>query len=467
MTLASGSTDPLRIDPDRFMSESELSRRQLALDERGLRATGSPQHEDYVRELAQRLSDVGVPDVVLEAIPMRRWTPSRWELSAGMQPIPVLSPVAYSGATTAHGVEGRFSPNPESGCIGVVEVAPTSITSKTFDDLDWDATSVGRGPEMPYVRIWLSQDAMRAELARFAAAGAVGLVIVVDIPEEQCRQGYFLYDGVHRGLPAVFVSREGAAAARDAATTGAIGRLVLEAAVEEVRTHNIVACIPGRSDELVVLQSHTDGPNGLEDNGPEAIVAMASSLAELPTDDLPRSILLLLTTGHFAIEEAWGVEEFLTRHAGDLVPRIAAALTIEHLGALTARTDRSEPTQPAEYELGCTFATPHRAIIDVVRRALLRAQVTEPRVVRPFVPDTTGRSPDGTTWPGDGGPFWHTAGLPAANFITGPDYLFNVEPVARYIDVAAVRRQAIAFTDAALELAALPWSQLRARCDLP
>jgi len=94
-----------------------------------------------------------------------------------------------------------------------------------------------------------------------------------------------------------------------------------------------------------------------------------------------------------------------------------------------------------------------------------RAAVTEARVLRPFVPETSGRSPDGLTWPGDGGPFWHAAGLPTANFITGPDYLFNVEPVMEFIDVAALRRQAIAFTEAVLELGAVPWDELHSRLD--
>ena len=136
---------------------------------------------------------------------------------------------------------------------------------------------------------------------------------------------------------------------------------ILEAVVEEAVTHNVLGIVPGASDELVVLQSHTDGPNGLEDNGPEAIVAMAAYLAELPREELPRSVLVLLSTGHFAIEEAWGLESFLTTHADDLVPRIAAAISIEHLGALARREDYVGNGVIAEYEFGACFATPHRA----------------------------------------------------------------------------------------------------------
>jgi len=456
------------IDASRFTSVEELSRWQLDLDRRGLRATGSPAHEAYVSDLARRLVEIGGIDVRTEALPMRRWTPSSWGLEVEGAAVPVTSFVAYSGSTGADGVTGTLSREPEHGGIGVVDVPVAALPAVTFDRLDWDAPDLpvhapGYDPAAPYARVWLSQDAMRDELARFAAAGAAGLVLVIDMPAEHVTGGYLLYDGVHRGLPALFVSREGGAQLRAAADRRAPARLVLDAVVQQVQTRNVLGLIPGASDELVVLQSHTDGPNGLEDNGPEAILAMATYLAGLPRTQLPRSVLVLLTTGHFAIEEAWGVESFLASHVDDLVPRIAAVLSLEHLGALPSRIDVERGVDVPDHEFGCVFASPHRALIDRVRAAVVRAEVTEAGVLRPYVPDTSGRSPDGMTWPGDGCAFWHAAGLPTANFITGPDYLFNVEPVMDFIDVAALRRQAIAFTEVVLELGAVPWAELHTR----
>lgn len=73
--------------------------------------------------------------------------------------------------------------------------------------------------------------------------------------------------------------------------------------------------IPGQSDELVVLNSHTDGTNGLEDNGPDVIVDIAQYLARLPGEALPRSVMIMLSAGHFAGGNA--IKDFLHRHAGD------------------------------------------------------------------------------------------------------------------------------------------------------
>jgi len=442
---------------DGFLTTELLSSWQAELDARGLRATGSPEHAAYIDDLATRLAEAGVSNVVTEALPMRRWTPRTWSLRVGAESVRVISPVAYSGSTPAEGITAMLSAEPAEGAIGVVRISRPPYNAALFDALDWGAPDLpahpaGYDPALPYERIWLSQDEMRAQLTRFAAAGAAGLVIAVDLPAAELPGAYLLYDGVHRGIPSLFVGRDEGEALL--AHVGEDATLVLDAVVEDAVTHNIIGLIPGASDELVAIQSHTDGTNGLEDNGPEAIIAMAAHLARTPRDELDRGILVLLTTGHFAIEEVWGMEAFLSAHREDLVPRIAAALCLEHLGARAVDGDE-------EYEFGCCFATPHPPVIDAMRRALTTAEVTEARVVRPFVPDVTGRSPDGKTWPGDGGPFWHAAGLPSANFITGPNHLLNVEPVGDRIDVDAMRRQLVAFTGAVRELSRTPWSELR------
>ncbi|XVV07639.1 hypothetical protein ACQPW3_20580 [Actinosynnema sp. CA-248983] len=112
-----------------------------------------------------------------------------------------------------------------------------------------------------------------------------------------------------------------------------------------------------------------------------------SVVEELGRTDLPAGVLVLLTTGHLATEEVWGVPAFLAEHRDDLVPRVKAALSVG---------------------TGSCFATGHPAVLDCARRALVRAG-DEPRVGRPFLPDDL--APDGVTWPGDGGPFWQ-AGVP-------------------------------------------------------
>ncbi|GAA2768872.1 hypothetical protein GCM10010103_79160 [Streptomyces paradoxus] len=333
------------VDAARFLPVATLARWQQALDDRGLRATGSAAHADYIGDLARRLSEVGVPDVALEAVPMHRWSARQWGLRladpGAEAEVAVVSPVAYSGDTGTGGVTGPLAAEPRPGVIGVVDIALPAFAAGDFDALDYCPSALAAvepayASDQRYERIWLAHDQMRAELARFAAAGAAGLILVIDLPEAELGGGYLLHDGVHRAIPALFVGRESGLQLHEAARRKTQATLTLTADSTRVDTHNIVGIIPGASDELVVLQSHTDGSNGLEDNGCEAILAMAHYLARLPRQELSRSVLVLLSTGHFATEEAWGLEAFLERHREDLVPRIAAALCLEHLGARVA-----------------------------------------------------------------------------------------------------------------------------------
>jgi hypothetical protein len=281
---------------------------------------------------------------------------------------------------------------------------------------------------------------------------------------------YMPYDAKLRNLPALFVDRDTGARLRQVAQAGGSARLTLEAQVAPTTSPNLMGVIPGASDELVILECHTDGTNGIEDNGPEAILAISQYLSRLPAGSLPRTILVLLATGHFAAGDL-GTVDFVFRHKQDLIKRTAAELTIEHLGALEWLPGADgKYALTGKYELGGSFTSPFPAYVDLMRRTLQRARVTEDRVLRPWVPfawtdpSPPGAPPDGLTYPGDGEAFWSRGGLPASNFITGPNYLLNGGVrVIDMIDIHALRRQAIKFTQLLLELTRTPLAQLQTR----
>ncbi|MGK5010933.1 hypothetical protein [Janthinobacterium sp. MDB2-8] len=89
-------------------------------------------------------------------------------------------------------------------------------------------------------------------------------------------------------LPGVFVDRDRdpGQRLRDRVHTGTVPalRLTMDATVRQVQTRKLVGIIPGKSGEWMVLNSHTDGPNALADNGANTIVDMAQYL--------PRSVML-------------------------------------------------------------------------------------------------------------------------------------------------------------------------------
>jgi hypothetical protein len=472
-----------RIDRSRFASVRELTARVGALDDLGLRATGSAVHHRYADSLAARLQDGGVTAVTTEGVPMKLWEPTSWNLEVvggiGAGPVPVAAYVPYSGMTPADGVTGPLSlltlgtginsdavPPVAPGTIGLVEVKGTPLTTGAFDAVDYGAPGEphhrpGYSPTIPYDRAWLDQGNVESVLQAYQGKGLAGLVFILDLPAAAARGMYMPYHGVLYDTPAVFVDRDTGAALERVALGGGHARLVLDASVRHISTPNVYGYIPGATEELVILESHHDGTNGVEENGCEAIVAIGRYLASVERCALPRSVLLLCATGHFA-GNALGCTTFIERHKDDLVARTAAAVSIEHLGALEWLPDASgNYAKTGQYEFGGFFSAPFDAVIDPCRASLAQAAVTEDRVMRPF---STGSSPDGLIWPGDGQPLWAIAGLPSANFITGPAYLLNGGMrVFDLIDMHAFRRQAIAFGDLLLALTRAPLEALQKR----
>jgi hypothetical protein len=125
-----------------------------------------------------------------------------------------------------------------------------------------------------------------AALEVLAAGGASGVVAVLDAPEPLARGLHAPFFGaVLPDLPGLFVDRdEGARLLQALATSDRLlpAQLVLEARLEVVTSDNIVATLPGASEEELALSNHTDGTNSLEDNGPAAILALASYFQKLP-----------------------------------------------------------------------------------------------------------------------------------------------------------------------------------------
>ena len=76
--------------------------------------------------------------------------------------------------------------------------------------------------------------------------------------------------------------------------------LTLVATVNPTATsHSITGVIPGQSDQEIILNSHTDGSNIIEDDGPIVIWALAKYFAGLPMSQRPYTIFIFLTGSHF------------------------------------------------------------------------------------------------------------------------------------------------------------------------
>lgn len=460
------------VDETQFLGADQLQAWQVDLDGRGLRATGSTAHEAYIDELKVRLEAAGVSQVRFESVPLTRWSVDAWalEVTNGVKPgaLETASYIPYSGQTPAEGTTAPLVAYSDEAATGgqlagkivLFQVPKAPVTLGVFQALSlrtYDPAQTVSGGA-PYDRAYMAIGALTAMLEKLQAAGAAGAIGVLDAPAVTAHGTYFPYDRKVREVPSLFVDRE--VGARLATEIGSDVKLTLPAKVETVQTRNIVGIIPGASDELTVVNSHTDGTNGIEDNGPNAIVGIARYLSRVPKAELPRTMMILLSSGHFA--GGAGAEEFLAAHRDDgLTARIASILTVEHMGAQEWLPDDAGVLAPTgKPEPGAIFLPNVTPLVDAAYAALQRADAAPSFVMPPLNPNADGGA-DTAAWPGEGQYFWAQGRITTANYITGPTYLLNWGiTTADKVDYDRMRREAISFTQMLLDLSRVPVSSL-------
>jgi hypothetical protein len=305
-------------------------------------------------------------------------------------------------------------------------------------------------PTDEYSRPWGGVSDLITLLDSLPATGAVGCVVIIDLPAAGSHGSYYPYDGVIRDVPGVFVDASVGSHLETLAASNATIRLTLTATIEAFVSRNVVGLIPGASNELVILNSHTDGPNAVEDNGPNTIVAMSQYLCRLPTESLPRSLMVSFTTGHFC--GGIGQVTFAKDHRDSTLSRTACALTLEHLGALEWNENaEGKMALTGQPELGVIFVPENKVMVEASLAALERAGAGPALALRPYV--SVAGSPNGYGWPGEGTQLWTDGHVMTMNYITGPTYLLNWGiPTLNKCDINRMRREAISFTQMALDL---------------
>lgn len=473
--------------PAHCASIAQLQAWQAEIDtfDGGYRPTGSPAHEGYISLLESELKGLGVSDVHTEPFTFTKWTPSTWSLA--LLDGPSKGPVALSGYIPYSGSTGPFGVT--TGMVYMPSVTlpldPTSLANELQDPKAWSQalgtqiqtaiaalTLAGKIAvfEVPKIEVALTTltgqqlyvndpgqtlppnaTVTRTDLSTMlyvpvllnalAAAGAVGAVGILDAPEEAARSHYAPFFGVvSPNMPAVYVDRATGASLQGAiAASGPLlaAKLVLDAGLSVQTSRNLVGVLPGASEKEIVLGSHTDGPNSIEDNGPAAILALASCL---PKEKLPRTVRLVLSGGHFVA--SLGLNTYALTHAVDLQAHALAAVEIEHLGAL-------EWTEVSPGVMGLTGEPELQVLTTWPLKPLV---ATSKDFAAQFPRSIVGTPP----LIGEGP---NLRAVPLIQFITTPEYLLLghvPEITTQFTDYALMQRQVDAFAEMERSLAAAP-----------
>jgi hypothetical protein len=411
-------------------SQEETWDLMLRMNALGPRYTGAPSHHAFIDLLAEQFERLGL-EVRSEETRFTRWTARRASLvvtAGGSSPeaIEIASPYPYSAPTPAQGVQGRLvdggsatAPRLPDDLAGAILYLHAPVPTLPFDE--WYANprlygDIEAFPKM--VSHAAAQIVTAPNVEEFAKRGVSGVILGwTTLSEAQVRHQYIPFNRPMQSIPGVWVGPGAAARLRELARAGARATLTLDAEITPNATsRTIYVEIAGASPELLVVNTHTDGPNAVEENGPIALLALARRLTRLPLSERRRSVLFLLASGHFVGPQAESTEGFLKAHP-DVLERTAAALAIEHLGAMEW-ADRPDggygPTgQP---ELSLFFTKDERLAAHAL--AVARAKDARGAVVDPL---------DFKQFFGEGRPLAR-AGVPTIGFLPAPSYLLASPP---------------------------------------
>jgi hypothetical protein len=339
------------IRKDLLPSADEVWEWQVWMAKLGPKYTGNPAHVKFVDFLATNLQSLGL-DVGRDRFTLPRWDPRRWGVSVtpnGGKPqaLPITGYYPYSGRTAKDGVTGRLvygghvsSPAPGSKWqisgdvkdkIVFVDV-PLAPTPYEEWWKPWGFyTPDTRYPVSSTNATWAIRVPAVGDLK---SAGARGVILGhTSVSDEHAALLCAPFGRAFQDMPALWVGREAGARLRELAQRGADATLTLEAdIVPDAPTETVIATLPGvSSDEVIIINSHTDGPNATEENGGLGILALAKYFARVPKASRRRTMVFVLATGHFAGAYVPSIRGVIEQHP-DLIKRAVGALAVEHLG---------------------------------------------------------------------------------------------------------------------------------------
>jgi hypothetical protein len=407
--------------PNLLPSQKEVWDWQVWMAKLGPKYTGNPAHVQFVEFLATQLKSAGL-EIAREHYTFPRWEARRWELSIVPQSgkpfrAPVTSYFPYSGQTPASGVTGDLvfaGSNPSfrltdlQGKIALIDFKSNVVKFGEIYQLWGIHPADAVFPESIQARGAVS------DLTQFQKAGAIGVVLAwTDVSDANAADQYGPFSRPPQNIPGLYVGRETGAQLRSLAGSGAKATLILEAQIfPDSPTDTVIATLPGSSsDEVMIVNTHTDGTNATEENGGIGIVALARYFSRIPKSERKRTLVFPLTTGHFAGPWVPSIRGVISKYP-ELIKKTVAAVTVEHLGCKEWMDDASfhyHATGENEWSIAITKT---KSTADAFLEALNGSASSKAAVVNPV----------GGVWLGEGASL-SRAGIPTIGYIPQPSYL--------------------------------------------
>ncbi|MBQ7542251.1 MAG: hypothetical protein IJT44_08180 [Clostridia bacterium] len=383
----------MKYDMHDYTSAEQLLHEVEKMNGFGVRLTGSAAHKAYIASIKAQIRDMGLK-VYSDPYFFNRWEAKRASIvlhdASRSEEIPVSSVFPYSGETPPGGItaelvmlEGqRLSLLRARGKIGVVRINNINqLPSKMAFD---ERRSMPEDLHLPqnYSGPVATSFVNMPILAAAKTAGAKAVICIWQgIPDALAEGQYLPFIMDYQGIPALWVNETTGRRVVEAAQAGKHATFTLEAEWENnCESESFYCMLDGQNgDEAVIVNTHTDGTNCIEENGPAALLALLRALKDKP---LRRRHIFVFVTGHFRLPDfrdvlGGGVQatsKWLADHQdlwngkrGHI--KAVAGVSVEHLGCRDWQPDgeRYESTGEIAPEL---VYTGNRMMDDIYFNAL-------------------------------------------------------------------------------------------------
>jgi hypothetical protein len=321
----------------------------------GPRLPGSAAHNAYVDWLEDEFVKAGMELLPADEFHYDAWDPQRSALQIvdgpSPGPVKVAFPYVRAAGTGSRGITAPLSyatvsgpsasPSVSGGAPGSIFVislpVPAKNTAAAFtleaEYLYWPGHTAADWGTVDFTRPYGM--ALPTDFSAFVSAGARAVLIIAENSSFAGCAGSFTPHQAPQStpIPVFIIDRDTGAALRQQAMAGRHARLKLEAPVRKSTMQTITAILPGKSDETIICNTHSDGQNAIEENGGVALLGMARHFGSLPRSRrLKRTLVFTVWSAHMT-DPVYQPEldGWMNTHKS-LLDRAVAGVTIEHVG---------------------------------------------------------------------------------------------------------------------------------------
>lgn len=333
-----------------------LNNWQEILNNFGPRLTGTANHQKYILFLKNEILKMGfnISDYPF-AIDKYEETTSSLTDNRDNSVIPNLGPIPYSGITNDDKIIGQLRWYDDehdtnvSGKIALIEITnfpnPSSSTLK-------EIASYPKNAKMPssFSNPLLPATLAIKKIENAKSDGAIGVILMWDkISEDLAKNEILPFTNSYLNIPAVSVHSNIKDKLQNIIDENSSVSMTINGSYENnTPTSSFTVTIEGDNpDNYVIINTHTDGPNSIEENGPVALLTMLKTIKENKIH-FKNTLIFCFVSGHFQIQQA-GIDgkqatsrllkqidrEYNIENSSQKI----LGLTVEHLGGKNYKDD--------------------------------------------------------------------------------------------------------------------------------